>query len=112
MVLELLAPICKREKSGIHSRDFFPLEVSFPALDGGGDRLSTEAFLPWSNLVCPLLVQAPYSSLLVLPLRWGGDAPGVDLMASQIDLVPYHQDLCFIFPFPLTPFRGEQSSFL
>ena len=25
-------------------------------------------------------------SLLVLPPRWGGDAPGVDMMASQIDV--------------------------
>ena len=30
-------------------------------------------------------MQAPYSSLPVLALRWGGDAPGVDLMAYQID---------------------------
>ena len=61
---------------------FLP-EASLPALDGGVDRLYTEAFLPWSDLVCPSLMQALYSSLLVLPLRWGGDAPGVDLMASQ-----------------------------
>ena len=39
MVLELLAPICKREKSGIHSHGFFPPKASFPALDGGVDRL-------------------------------------------------------------------------
>ena len=69
MVLEMLAPICKREKSGIHNHGFFPLEASFPALDGGVDRLCTEAFLPCSDLVCPLLMQAPYSPLLVLPLR-------------------------------------------
>ena len=46
VVLELLAPICKREKSGIHSYGFFLLEGSFPALNGGVDRLSTEVFLP------------------------------------------------------------------
>ena len=62
-------PICKREKSGIHSLGFFPLEVSLPALDGDVDRLSTEAFLPWLDLVCPLPTQASYSSLLVLPPR-------------------------------------------
>ena len=45
VVLELLAPICKREKSNTHSRGFFLLEASFPALDGGLDRLCTEAFL-------------------------------------------------------------------
>ena len=53
----------------------------------------------------------PYSSLLVLPLRQGGDAPGVDLMASQIDLVPYQQDLCLICPFPLMLPGVEHSSF-
>ena len=51
---------------------------------GGRDRLSAEAFLPCSDLVCPLPMQVQCSSLPVLPLRWGGDAPGVDLMASQI----------------------------
>ena len=63
MVLELLAPICKREKSGIRSCGFFPPELSFPALDGGVDRLSTEAFLPWLDLVCPLPMQVSYLSL-------------------------------------------------
>ena len=83
--LELLAPICKREKSSIHKHGFFPLEISFPAVDGGVDRLSTEAFIPSSDLVCPLLKQVSYSSLLIIPPRWGGDAPEVDMMVSQID---------------------------
>ena len=65
----MLALICKREKSGIHNHGFFPLEASFPALDAGVDRLCTEAFLPCSDLVYPLLMQAPYSPILVLPLR-------------------------------------------
>ena len=64
----------------------FLLEASLPALDGGVDRLYTEAFLPWSDLVCPSLMQALYSSLLVLPPRWGGDVPGVDLIASLLDV--------------------------
>ena len=85
MVLELLAPICRREKSGIHSRDFFPLEVSLLALERSVDRFSTKAFLPWLDLVCLLLTQAPYLSLPILPLRWGGDVPWVDLMVFQID---------------------------
>ena len=76
----------KREKSGIHSHGFFPLEASLPALDGGIDRLSTEAFLPWLDLVCPISTQVTYLSFLVLPLRQGGDAPGVDLMASQTNV--------------------------
>ena len=84
MVLELLAPICKREKSGIHSHRFFPLEASFPTLDACVDRLSTEAFLPWSDLACPLPTQMSYSSICVLSPRQGGDAPGVDLMAPRL----------------------------
>ena len=60
----------------------FLLEASLPALDGGVDRLYTKDFLPWLDLVCPLVTQATYSSLQVLQSRWGGDAPGVDLMAS------------------------------
>ena len=82
-----------RERSGIHSHNFFPPEASLPVLVGGVDKFSTKAFLPWSDLICPLLMQAPYSSLPVLPGRWGGDAPGVDLMSSQSDLFPYHQGL-------------------
>ena len=98
MVLELLVSNCKTEKRGIQSHGF-PPESSFPALDGCVDRLSTEAFLPWLDLVCPLLMQVSYSSLLVLPPRRGGDAPGIDLMTSQTDLAPNHQDLSLIFPF-------------
>ena len=64
---------------------FLP-EASFPALDGGVDRFYTKAFLPRLDLVCPLLMQATYSPLPVLPPRWGGDAPGVDLMASLTDV--------------------------
>ena len=64
---------------------FLP-EASFPALDRGVDRLYTEAFLPWLDLVCPLPIQVPDSSLPVLPQRWGGDAPGVYPMASQTDV--------------------------
>ena len=85
LILELLAPICKREKGGIHSHGFFPPEASLPALDGGVDRLSTEAFRPCSDLICPLPTQVHYPYLPVLPLRQGGDAPGVDLMTSWID---------------------------
>ena len=59
----------------------FLLEASLLTLDGGVDRLHAEAFLPWSNFVYPFLTQALYLSLPVLPLRWGGDAPAVDLMA-------------------------------
>ena len=69
VILELLVPICKREKRSMHSHGFFPPEALLPALDGAVDRPSTEAFLPWLDVVCPLLMQASYSSLLILPLR-------------------------------------------
>ena len=78
MRLELLAPIYKRGKRAIST--IFLLEASLPALDEDVDRLYTKAF------VCPLPTQATYLSLPVLPPRWGGDAPGVDLMASLSDI--------------------------
>ena len=57
-------------------------------------------------------MQASYLSLQVLLLRQGGDAPGVDLIASQID-VKFLTTKTFVwfFPFPLMPLRVEQSSF-
>ena len=64
---------------------FLP-EAFFLALDGGVDRFYTKTFLSWLDLICPLLTQVTYSSLLVLRLRQGGDAPGVDLMASLTDV--------------------------
>ena len=81
--LELLAPIRKKKKAT--SALFLP-GASLPALDGGVNRLYTKVFLPWSDLVCPLLTQVTYSSLPVLPPRLGGDVPGVDLMASLTDM--------------------------
>ena len=80
--LELLDPICKKEATSA----FFLPEASLPALDGGVDKLYTKAFLPCLDLVCPLLTQASYSSLPVLPPRLGEDAPGVDLIASLLDV--------------------------
>ena len=83
VVLELRAPICKREKSGIHSHGYFTPEVSLPTVDGGIDRLSIEAFLP-----CQTLSPTNAGILLILPsstTEAGWNAPGVDLMASQID---------------------------
>ena len=83
--LEFLAPICKRGKKNVTSPLFLP-EGSLPALYGSIDRIYTKAFLSWSDFVCPLLTQATYSFLPVLPPRWGGDAPGVDLMSSLTDI--------------------------
>ena len=86
VVLELLAPICKKEKSSIHSHGFFPPEVSLPALDGSVDRLSTKAFLSLARLSLSLTntgasLVPPGSSLR----SQGGDEAEEDLMASQID---------------------------
>ena len=44
VVLELLAPICKGEKSGIHSHGFFPPEASFPVLDRSVDKTLQRSF--------------------------------------------------------------------
>ena len=66
----------------------FLLEASFLALDGGVDRFYNKAFLSWSDLICPLAMQALYSSLPVPPLRRSGDALGVDLMASLPHVQP------------------------
>ena len=82
--LELLASICKRGKKET-SAIFLP-EASLLALDGGVDRFYIKAFLSWSDLICLLPMQALYSSLLVLPPRWGEDVPGVDLIASLPDV--------------------------
>ena len=46
VALELLAPICKRGKSGIHSHGFFPPEASLPALDVGVDILPPKLSFP------------------------------------------------------------------
>ena len=84
VVLKLLAPICKREKSSIHSCGFFSLEAFLPDLGGGVDRLSTKAFLPWSDVVCPLPTEVPYSSLLVLP-----PSRVVEMHRGRPDGIPY-----------------------
>ena len=78
--LELLAPICKRGKKAIGT--IFLPEASFPALDGGIDRLYTEAFLPCSNLVCPLPVQG-----LTRP-SWLYHQGGVEMAPRGPDGIP------------------------
>ena len=90
MRLELLAPICKRERGKKKKKrsdqlDLLP-EVSLPALDRSIDRFYTKAFLSWSDLVCPLPTQEPYLSLPGLPPRSDGDAQGVDVIASLTDI--------------------------
>ena len=73
VVLELLAPICKREKSGIYRCGFFPPAASLPALDGGVDRRYTKSF---SFLVGLSLSLTDAGAVLVPPgstteMRWG-----------------------------------------
>ena len=75
-VLELLAPIYKREKSDVQHPCFFPLGCPLPVLNGGGgDRLSTEAFLAWSDSVWPYpcrhFARSPQLSSFC---QWGGAA--------------------------------------
>ena len=62
VALELPTAICKREESGIHGRGPFPLGVSLPALDEGVDRLSTKAFLPWSDFAAYWCRKPPHPS--------------------------------------------------
>ena len=87
VILELLAPICKREKSDAQFHGFFCTGgIPLCSRWGWRDRCSTQAsLLAGVNLS---LMNAGFSllSLLVLPRRWGGDAAGIDLMASQIDV--------------------------
>ena len=84
VALELLAPICMGEKSGIHSRGFFPLEVSGPALHGDEDKVSTEALLLWPDLVCPLLIQVPYSFLCPTYPLWICHSPISHSVAASV----------------------------
>ena len=64
------------------TRAIFLPEASLPALDGGVDRLYTQSFFFLVGRSLSLTDAGAISTLPVLPLRWGGDVPGVDLMAS------------------------------
>ena len=68
------------------TRAIFLLEASLPALDGGVDRLYTKSFSFLVGLSLSLTNAGVVSTLLVPPLRWGGDVPGVDLIASLPDV--------------------------
>ena len=83
--MKLQAPICKSERSSMYSCGFFSLEASLPALGEGVDRLSTKAFLPWSDLVYPLLTHVPYSSSWFYHRGGWQRCTELDLMACQID---------------------------
>ena len=89
-----------RENVCEHNKNYYDQSTKgIPLCSRWGWRQTLhKAIHPWSVLVCPLTTQVP-SAFLTPPLRQGGDAPGADLIASQIDLVPYHQDLCLICPF-------------
>ena len=60
--------------------------MSLPALDGGVDRLYTKSFSFLVGLSLSLTDAGAVSTLTVLPPRWGGDVPGVDLIASLPDV--------------------------
>ena len=79
----MLAPICKREKKSDErhfSRTFSNV------LDGSVDRLYTKSFSFLVGLSLSLTNAGTVSTLPVLPPRWGGDVPGVDLIASLSDV--------------------------
>ena len=59
VVLELLVPICMREKSSAQCRGFFLPEASLHALDGVETGLPP-SFLPWPKLTCLLLTQVSH----------------------------------------------------
>ena len=68
------------------TRAIFLPEASLPALDGGVDRLYTQSFFFLVGRSLSLTDAGAISTLPVLPLRWGGDVPGVDLIASLPDV--------------------------
>ena len=68
------------------TRAIFLLEASLPALDGGVDRLYIKSFFFLVRLSLSLTDAGTVLTLLVLPPRRGGDAPGVDLMAFLTDV--------------------------
>ena len=81
----MLAPICKREKK--RPAPFFLPEASLSALDGGVDRRYTKSF---SFLVGLSLSLTDTGTVCVPPgsttEMGGGDVPGVDLIASLLDV--------------------------
>ena len=80
--LELLAPICKREKK--RPVPFFLPEASLPALDGGVDRRYTKrfSFLVGLSLSLTHAVHIPPGS--TTEMGWG--CTRVDLIASLLDV--------------------------
>ena len=84
MRLELLAPICKREKK--RPAPFFLREASLPALDGGVDRHYTKSF---SFLIGLSLSLTDTGAVRIPPgstNKTGWRCTGVDLMASLTDV--------------------------
>ena len=78
MVLELLAHIGMR-KNERHPQPwiFFSQEASFPALDGGVDRLSTDAFLPWPD----------FSSVQLLSCVWRSVTPWTAAHQASLSII-------------------------
>ena len=68
------------------TRAIFLPEASLPALDGGVDRLYTKSFSLLVELSLSLTDAGAILTVSVLPPRWGGDVPGVDLIASLPDI--------------------------
>ena len=64
---------------------FLP-EASLPDLDGCVNRLYTKSFFFLVGLNLSLIGAGTILTLPVLPQRWGGDVPGVYLIASLPDV--------------------------
>ena len=70
----------KKHHPSIHSRGFLSIRSVPPCFRWGWRQTFYRSFPPLVRLSLSLNDTGPF-------------APGVDLMAFQIDLVPYHQDL-------------------
>ena len=100
VILELLAPICKIEKSGIHSCNFFPTG-SVPSCSRWGCTLTLHQSFP--SLVRLSLSLTDASTVLVPPsstaeVGWRRARGRPDGIPDWFP-VPYRQDLCLICPF-------------
>lgn len=60
VVLELLAPICKREKSSTQCHTFFPTGGIPPCSRWGWRQVFHLSFLPWLELTCLLPMQVSH----------------------------------------------------
>ena len=107
MVLELLPPICKREKKQHPQPWLFSTRSALPCSRWGYRQTLHRSF---PSLVCPLPTQVSCPSRSTTEVAWRRTRGRPDGIPDSCP-VPYHQHLCLVFPFPLIPPRVEPSSF-